>query len=96
MPFTLCPDEGDITAPDPVGFGGIKLTIQCVWNAGPLDRCFFAGMRARLLADQHQFPHQATHLETTDLLTIFLHHRHDTAAASSAGTLDEQFVDPTA
>jgi len=30
------------------------------------------------------------------LLAIFLHHRHDAAAAGSASTLREQFIDPTA
>ncbi len=52
--------------------------------------------RARLLADQSQFSHQTTYLEPADLLAIFLHHRHDTAAAGSASTLREQLVDATA
>ena len=36
------------------------------------------------------------HLETTELLAIFLHHRHDTVAACSALALGEQFVNATA
>ena len=96
MPFSLRPDVGNVTAPNLVWLGNIEFTIQCIWNVRPLDRCFFVGMRARLLADQPQFPHQASHLETPDLLAIILHHRHDTSAASSVSALGEQFVDSTA
>ena len=96
VPFPLRPDAADATAPNLVWLGNIKLTIQCIWNARSLNRCFFVGMRARLLAAQPQFPHPATHLVTPDLLAIFLHHRHDTAAASSASALCKQFVDSTA
>lgn len=68
---------------------GVRVTTAIgfpysVFGMSGRSTVFFVGMRARLLADQHQFPHQATHFETAYLLTMFLHHRYDTAAASSA------------
>lgn len=64
--------------------------------SGRATVAFFVGMRARPLTNQPQFPHQVTHLETADLLAIFLHHQHITAAGSCASALGEQFVNATA
>ena len=36
------------------------------------------------------------YLESAQLLTVITHHRQDAAAARSAATLREQFIDPTA
>ena len=86
----------DVAAPDLIGRRNIELSIQNIRNIWSLHRRFFISMRARLLTDQSQLPHQATYLEPANLLAIFLHHRHDAAAAGSASTLREQFVDATA
>lgn len=48
------------------------------------------------LLTNNQFPHQATHLKLSDLLAIFLHHRHDAAAAGGASTLREQLINSAA
>jgi hypothetical protein len=96
MPFSLHPDVGDIAAPDVIGRWNIELSIQNVRNVWPLHRRFFIRMRARLPADQSQFPNQAAYLKSADLLAIFLHHQNDAATAGSASTLREQFVDSSA
>lgn len=96
MLFPFCPDVSNVAGPHLIGRRNIELSIQNIRNVGSLHRRFFISMRARLLADQSQLPHQAAYLETADLLAIFLHHRHDTAAAGSASTLCKQLVDPTA
>ncbi len=86
---------GDIAAPDLIGSWHIKPTVQRVRDIESFYRRSFVNVRAGLFADQTKLAHQATHFESTKLLTVFTHQREDAAAASSATTLREQFIDAT-
>lgn len=96
MPFPLSPDVGDIATPGMIRRRHIKLSIQNFRNFRPLNRRLFLSKLPRVFTDQHQFLHQASHLEPSNLLAVFLHHRHDAAATGGASTLRTQFVDSTA
>jgi hypothetical protein len=52
-------------------------------------------MGAGLFADLIKLAHQATHFESTELLTVFTHQRQDAATARRAATLREQLTDAT-
>ena len=74
VPFPLCPDVGDVATPDLVGRFDIELSVQDIRDIRPLDCRLFIGVWSRLFADQFQFTHQPAHLETSNFLTLLLHH----------------------
>lgn len=90
MPATAGPDVGDITAPSVVGLRNCKLTRQQIRDVWSLIRCRFIGMRAWLLRYQTRFFHQATYLESTNLMPQLTQARHQGAATSRVPTLLEQ------
>lgn len=79
-PSTLCPDVGDVAAPDSVWRCHGELPFQNIGNVRAFDRGLLVRMRTRLFADQSLFLHQASDFEASDMDAFIPEHGNDTAA----------------
>ena len=75
VPAALSPDVRNITAPDLIGGGDGKLTIQHVRDIRSLHGGLFVGMGARLLADLVHLAHPLAYLSDAQM-TAELHVTH--------------------